>query len=129
MYLLPERTCRGYSWSDLNCPGGKTYNVQSGCNRENFGVCVWGGGGGGMRLFAELPVLPNHLTKSTFPSPTCSSLSFSNTQTDKSQNSTLINYLLLLNSKILGAQVGGGGWEGDPRTTSPPPPPPPNNNV
>ena len=38
--------------------------VGAGCNRENFG--------GGGRLFAMLPVLLNHLTESTFPSPTCS---------------------------------------------------------
>ena len=44
-----------------------------GCNRENFG----GGGGGGGGTFAVLPVLLNHLTESTFPSPTCSSLLFS----------------------------------------------------
>ena len=31
-------------------------------------ILVWGG-----RLFAVLPVLLNHLTESTFPSPTCSS--------------------------------------------------------
>ena len=44
---------------------GQLIQTIPGCNRENFG--------GVGKLFAVLPVLLNHLTESTFPSPTCSS--------------------------------------------------------
>ena len=55
----------------------------------------------------------NHLTESTFPSPTCSSyiqktVSEIYIQTDKSQNSTLINpHLLLLLFFLGGGEIPG----------------------
>ena len=53
-----------------------------------------------------LPVLLNHLTESTFPSPTCSSLLFSYIQTD---NSTLHFFFFFWR----GGGGGGGGGGGE----------------
>ena len=53
----------------------------TGCNRENFGVCVWGGGGGGGGGGCRAP----GLAKSVL------SLHLHYIQTDKAHNSTLKN--------------------------------------
>ena len=64
-----RRLCSYYGGCIPSSPKECRHPWQAGCNRENFG--------GGGRLFAVLPVLLNHQIESTFPSPTCSSLLFS----------------------------------------------------